>query len=85
MNKSPLYIVPALIQQVSKACPIGKSEVAVRTVISRPLWKMWCRELGDDENCEPTEWIGIKETRRVYGSETIVVESDELFSFSAPT
>lgn len=77
-------IVHALIEQVSKAVPKGRTETAVRTIISRPLWRLFNRELGHPEDVEPTGWVGIHKTHRVYGSETVVVESDKLFSFSRP-
>jgi hypothetical protein len=70
-----------LIHQVQLSAR-GSVETEVRTIISRPMWRLWNRELGDPEDSEPTEWLGIKDTNRVYGSETIVVESDALFSFS---
>jgi len=65
----------ALIAQVAKACPKGKAETSVTTIITRPLWRQWCRAVGMPQNSKPTGWIGIDKTNRIYGSETIVVES----------
>lgn len=73
----------ALIHQVTKAVPAtcGANEQSVRTIITRPMWKAWCRFTVSPENSEPTAWLG-KKTLRVYGSETIVVESDVMQSVS---
>lgn len=76
-------VIRALVQQVQNARGNAScDETAVRTIISRPMWRMWCVALGNDPNCDPTEWTGDFSCRRVYGSETIVVESDQLFAVS---
>lgn len=74
-----------LIQQVQRAMPPGKTEDAVTTRISRPMWNRFCRATGMPENCKPTELRGIHNTRRVFGSRTIIVESDQEFSVSFVT
>lgn len=74
----------ALMGQVAAAVPDGYgSELDVVTIITRPLWRAWNRAVGSPEDCEPTEWLG-SETHRVYGSRTIVVESDEMRAVSFP-
>jgi hypothetical protein len=74
-------IMRALIGQVSKAAG-GDNEQNVITYITRPLWDAFCRATKMPEGCLPTSWRGINNTRRVYGSETILLESSEWFSFS---
>jgi len=78
-------IMMALIRQVAKAVPPGRNERAVTTVISRALWRIWCRSVGESESSEPTAWLGSQDTIRVFGSETLVFESDELISASFPS
>lgn len=57
------------------------NECGVTTLITRPLWRVFLREQRLPEDSEPTGWIG-HGTIRVYGSETIVVESEEMKSVS---
>lgn len=91
MNPEDKLIMCNLIGQVLIALRSGQrdfpekpsSEMNVRTVITRPMWNAFCRASGIQENSEPTAWLGIHKTRRVFGSETIVVESDEWWSASA--
>lgn len=71
----------ALVEQVSKAVPKGGSEQDVRTIITRPMWNSFCRAVEIPENSIPTDHIGIKSIR-VYGSETIVVESEKMAACS---
>lgn len=73
-----------LIGQVAKAVPKSKSERNVRTYVTRPMWRAWCRGLGISEDSEPTGWNG-SNTTRIYGSETIIVESDKMASVSFNT
>lgn len=83
---SDIHIVCALIDQVTKAVPPGRSEQAVTTWISRPLWERFMRFCGEDAKVLPTEWLmPIELTRRVYGSRTIIVESELEFSVSKAT
>lgn len=70
-----------LIGQVSRAAR-GRVETEVTTIITRPMWNVFCRATGMPKNAEPTDWVGIKGTRRVFGSKTIVVESNHLASMS---
>lgn len=74
-------IMCALIGQVSLAAH-GGVETSVRTIITRPMWNAFCRAVGNPEDSEPTEWLGIKDTLRVYGSETIVIDHPEMASIS---
>ena len=77
-----MEITRTLIQQVSKAAN-GNSETEVVTFITKPMWKAFMKELGHSPNTKPTEWTTIKDTRRVYGSRTIVVSGTrKLESFS---
>lgn len=80
-SKEDREIMIALIGQVANAAQ-GSVETKVRTVISRPMWRAWCRAVGVPQNSKPTAWLGIGKTIRVYGSETIVFESDEMVSAS---
>jgi hypothetical protein len=75
-------LTSALIGQVGKAVPKGENELSVTTLITRPMWEAWCRACNLPEDSEPTEWLGSKETIRVYGSRTIVIESDMMASVS---
>lgn len=80
MNK--MEITRALIGQVTKAAS-GHPETEVVTFITKPMWKAFMKELGHSTNTKPTEWTTIKDTRRVYGSKTIVVNGTrKLESFS---
>jgi len=81
MDATNQEIVHALIKQVSLARPDGESERAVTTLITRPLWKRWLAFFGSPEDTEPTEWLGTS-SERIYGSKTIVIESDRLESVS---
>ena len=74
-------ILRQLIHQVAKAVPKGENETAVTTVVTRPLWNAWCRAAGIPENSEPTGWDGCH-ANRIYGSKTIVVESDAMAAVS---
>lgn len=80
--KSTDRVTLALIRQVTQARPLNGTEMDVRTYISRPLWGDFCEELGMPRDTEPTGWIGIKETNRVYGSETIIIEREDRISWS---
>lgn len=71
----------ALIDQVTRAVPEGGCERNVRTYISRPMWRLWCRFVGEPEDSEPSACWGIG-CNRVYGSETVIAESDRLYSYS---
>ena len=81
-NELDQSIFLALIRQVTQAVPDGQSETSVTTVVSRPMWHAWCRGTGMGENSEPTAWIGNPNTQRIYGSETVVVESEKFFAIS---
>lgn len=74
-------IMCALIGQVAAAAG-GQVESSVETRISRPMWRAWCRAVKVPEDSEPTEWLGIHKTLRVYGSRTVIVESEEMFAAS---
>lgn len=76
-------LVFALMLQVKKAVNYGTciSERDVTTIITRPMWRRFLRATGDEEDLEPTEW-SVKGCRRVYGSRTIVVESDRMAAVS---
>lgn len=77
-----LYAVRlALIKQVMDARG-GQSEVNVRTVISRPLWRLWLEATGSSPDDEPTDWRPDFSCRRVYGSETVVIEHPGLWAVS---
>lgn len=84
MSSEELQLISTLIGNVRNAVPKGGSERDVVTYITRPMWQLWCRYLGDPEDCEPTEWLGHPQTRRVYGSKTIIIQGDELLSYSKP-
>ena len=78
-------LVFRLIEQVESATPKGKTELDVVTLITRPLWRMWCESVGIPADSEPSkEWCGTG-TKRVYGSRTIVVDSDKLAAISFPS
>lgn len=75
----------ALVDQVANAVPPGGNERDVTTIISRPLWRVWCRAMGHPEDSEPTEW-GISPNHiHVYGSYTIVVENPKMIAVSGVT
>jgi len=71
----------ALIGQVAAAAD-KDTETTVVTRITRPMWRAWLRAVGEPEDKEPTGWLGIHKTLRVYGSRTIVIESEEMFAIS---
>lgn len=70
----------ALIHQVQKAAA-GNSELSVTTVISRPMWALWCEAVGLPVDSVPGPWK-LHGCTRVFGSKTIVVERDDLVSWS---
>lgn len=74
-------IARALVQQVLQAAA-GTDERFVTTLVTRPLWRLWMRfsELPEDD--EPTDWIGFEHTRRIFGSRTIIIETDHMASDS---
>ena len=67
--------------QVRNAMPAHGDERDVITYATRAMWRMFLAAVGDDEHLEPTPWLGTK-SRHIWGSETHIIESDELFSFS---
>lgn len=74
-------ILRHLVHQVSRATPKGKTEAAVTTIITRPMWNAFCRAINIPEDSEPTGWIGPMSVR-VYGSNTIVVDMPEMAAIS---
>lgn len=77
---------------VRDAVPSGGSEQDVITFISRPMWRKWCEDLGIVEKAfkddkvhflypEPSKFWGPTHAR-VYGSVTVVVESELYFAIS---
>lgn len=78
---TPEQVMCALIGQVARAAQ-GGTEQDVTTLITRPLWRTWNLAVGNHIDAPPTDWIGIEGTNRVYGSKTIIVESEELWSIS---
>jgi hypothetical protein len=60
----------------------GDVETRVRTYITRPLWRMWNEATGHHPDDPPTGWVNDFSCRRVFGSETVVIESNELWSVS---
>ena len=89
MKTTDEEIMCALIGQVSLATKVAEtmkkaaSERDVLTYITRPMWQGFCRGCKLPENSEPSEWNGLH-TIRVYGSETRIVESSEMWSISLP-
>lgn len=73
-------VMCALIGQVCSARENGV-ETEVVTIITRPMWNAFLRGAKMAEDSSPTVWKG-SGTIRVFGSETIVVESDEWWSAS---
>lgn len=83
INKpNPDKVMRSLVRQVSKATPRNGSEVDVRTYISQPMWDLFCKATGIPIGTKPTEWIGIKDTCRVFGSETIILDRRDYISWS---
>lgn len=81
-------VMRALIHQVSKAVPEGGSERDVLTFVTRPMWRMWCRAVGlpeevmsGSEGLTPISMTG-HPINCVYGSFTVIVESDRVESGS---
>lgn len=72
-------VMVSLIDQVRAAMRhrdgFDGNEREVVTLITRRFWVLWCAAVGLPPNSEPGPWEGLK-SRRVYGSLTIVVESD---------
>lgn len=82
MKTRRLEITCALIGQVQNALRgSGQNENAVTTVITRPMWRGFLREIGENPNQEPNELNG-HAALRVYGSRTLVVEQEGMASFS---
>lgn len=80
MNVHPDRLMCGLIHQVQKAAG-GHSELDVVTYISRPMWELWCDAVNMPRDSVPTEWK-LHDCRRIFGSETRIVESDEFISWS---
>lgn len=86
MKTSDNDILRALIHQVTKARPKGLPESFVTTIISLPMWKAFNRSLKCHESQSPSYTPhNTKTNHTVYGSLTIVVPSDRMFSVSYPT
>ncbi len=66
-------VMRALVHQVSKAVPEGGSEQDVLTLITRPMWEIWCRAVGLVGGTLPDNG----HHTRVYGSFTVLIESDQ--------
>lgn len=75
-------LIATLSDQVLKAVPPNGSERDVITYISRPMWRMWNGATGVHPDTEPTLWFGNEATRRVFGSETVVIDHDKAFAVS---
>lgn len=58
---------------------VVETERDLRTLISRPMWEAFLQIMGHPPGTNPTDWIGIG-TIRIYGTETIVVESNEMWA-----
>lgn len=71
-----------LIEEVRFAAG-NDTERDVITLISKPMWAAWCREMGDPEDSKPTEWLGQGKTRRVFGSKTFLVDEDHFWVYIA--
>ncbi len=65
-------VMRALMQQVAKAVPVGGSERDVLTIITRPMWEMWCRAVGNLADSLPDNGLA---GNRVYGSYTVLIDS----------
>ncbi len=65
-------VMRSLIHQVSKAVPEGGSERDVLTIITRPMWEMWCRAVGNPADSLPDNGVA---GNRVYGSYTVLIDS----------
>jgi len=73
----------ALVEQVENAsCDFEVPRACITTVITRPLWRIFCRYWDWDENSEPTEWVGLELSRNVGGTRTIVIESEHFAAVS---
>jgi hypothetical protein len=79
--------VGIFIAQVGLAVPDGGSERDVTTYITPALWVLWCRAFGWPDDTEPTAWLGLEDTRGVYGSHTVIIRNDStsFLSCSFPT
>jgi hypothetical protein len=75
-------IAYALMEGVSKAVPDKGSERDVVTYVSRPMWQAFCRAANIPELSEPTLWSNDGECCRIYGSATIVVDTDKMIAVS---
>ena len=79
-KKKDREVMHALMGQVASVVKgNAKSERDVVTLISRPMWRKWCADVGEPEDSVPGEW---GKSVRVYGSETIIVESEHDFAVS---
>jgi hypothetical protein len=85
MTKIDSEITRALIRQVLAALQDatigGMTEANVLTYVTRPMWEAFLRYQGLPEVTPPTPWQGV-DTVRIFGSETIIVESEEWWSLS---
>lgn len=59
------------------------NETDVVTFISRPMWELFLAEVAEAVSFMPDESNGA-DTIRVYGSETVVFESEAVFAYSVP-
>lgn len=72
------------VQRAMAACEIPMAtEKDVVTFITRPMWRAFLAFHNLPEDTEPTEWQG-KDTVRVFGSETRIVESELWWAVSVP-
>ena len=86
MTTPTLDLVPKLISGVAKAVPVGGSELDVTTIISRPMWRRWCVELGYNPDGDiSTPMFNYNCPIRVFGSDTHVVEHESEFALSFAT
>ncbi len=75
-------VMRVLIGQVSKAVPRGGSERDVTTIITRPMWRAWCRAIGIPCECKPCAWGSASNHNRVFGSRTLVVDNPKMLAVS---
>lgn len=76
-----IELLRSLIEGVATNVPEGGSERDVITLVSRPLWEIWCRMTDLPKDTLPSDWKK-DQCARIYGSETILVDSSDFFAVS---
>lgn len=77
MRKIVEEVGRALVTQAQKASLARGTKEYVVTVVSTPMWRLWCEFIGAPQSTPVPLLL-------IYGTAVEIVQSDEYFAFSRP-